>query len=122
MDGQEDKLPLDEAALLIAAHADPDLDVPAELRRLDGVATRVARADATAVCRVLFEELGLRGDRAGYDNPQNSYINRVLDRRLGIPISLSLLLIVVARRCGVELEASACPATFWSATRPLPKP
>ncbi len=112
MQGPEGELPLDEAALLIAAQASPGLDVSAELQRLDGVAARVSQADATAVCRVLFEDLGLRGDREGYDNPLNSYINRVLDRRLGIPISLSLLLIVVGRRCGVELEGVGMPGHF----------
>lgn len=112
MERPEAELPLDEAALLIAAHASPGLDVSAELGRLDGVAARVGQADAPAVCRVLFQELGLRGDRDGYDNPLNSYINRVLDRRLGIPISLSLLLIVVGHRCGVELHGVGLPGHF----------
>jgi regulator of sirC expression with transglutaminase-like and TPR domain len=112
MQGPEGDLPLDEAALLISAHANPDLDVTAQLQRLDGVAARVGQADASAVCRVLFEELGLTGDREGYDNPLNSYIDQVLDRRLGIPISLSLLLIEVGRRCGVELEGVGMPGHF----------
>ncbi len=112
MQGPEADLPLDEAALLIAAHANPDLDVPAQLQRLDGVAARVGQPDAPAVCRVLFEDLGLTGDREGYDNPLNSYLDQVLDRRLGIPISLSLLLIEVGRRCGVELEGVGMPGHF----------
>jgi regulator of sirC expression with transglutaminase-like and TPR domain len=112
MQGPEADLPLDEAALLIAAHANPDLDVPAQLQRLDEVAARVGQADAPAVCRVLFEEMGLTGDREGYDDPLNSYLDRVLDRRRGIPISLSLLLIEVGRRCGVELEGVGMPGHF----------
>jgi regulator of sirC expression with transglutaminase-like and TPR domain len=112
MQRPEGDLPLDEGALLIAAHANPELDVAAQLRRLDDVAARVGQADAGAVCRVLFQDLGLTGDRDGYDNPLNSYIDRVLDRRRGIPISLSLLLIEVGRRCGVELHGVGMPGHF----------
>ena len=117
MQRPEPALPLDEAALLIAAHANPALDVRAQLRRLDEIAARVGRGgdtdtDADAVCRVLFVDLGLAGDREGYDNPLNSYLDQVLDRRLGIPISLSLLLIEVGRRCGVELEGVGMPGHF----------
>jgi regulator of sirC expression with transglutaminase-like and TPR domain len=112
MQSPEEELPLDEAALLIAAHANPGLDVPAQLRRLDGVAARVRESDASAVCQALFQDLGLSGDRDGYDNPLNSYIDRVLDRRLGIPISLSVVLIEVGRRCGVELEGVGMPGHF----------
>lgn len=112
MERPEEELPLDEAALLIAAHANPDLDVPAQLQRLDRVAARVGQADTTALCRVLFEDLGLTGDREGYDNPLNSYLDQVLDRRRGIPISLSLLLIEVGRRCGLKLEGVGMPGHF----------
>ena len=118
MQRPEEALPLDEAALLIAAHADPGLDVPAQLRRLDDIAARVGpvgrvgATDADAVCRVLFEDLGLAGDREGYDDPLNSYLDQVLDRRRGIPISLSVLLIEVGRRCGVELEGVGMPGHF----------
>jgi regulator of sirC expression with transglutaminase-like and TPR domain len=112
MEFPEDAVPLDEAALLISAHANPQLDVTSQLRRLDHVATQVDRADSEALCRVLFEQLGLRGDRDRYDDPANSYIDQVLDRRRGIPISLSVLLIEVGRRCGVPLEAVGMPGHF----------
>ncbi len=108
----EDAVPLDEAALLISAHANPELDVSSQLRRLDHLATQVDRGDSGGLCRVLFEQLGLRGDREHYDDPANSYLDQVLDRRRGIPISLSVLLIEVGRRCGVPLEAVGMPGHF----------
>jgi regulator of sirC expression with transglutaminase-like and TPR domain len=112
MEGPEADLPLDEAALLISAYANPALDVAAQLRRLDEVAAEVAQPDAAAVCGVLFGRLGLRGDRDNYDDPRNSYLDQVLDRRLGIPISLSVLLIEVGRRCGLNLEGVGMPGHF----------
>jgi regulator of sirC expression with transglutaminase-like and TPR domain len=108
----EEELPLDEAALVLAAHANPVLDVPAQLRRLDDIAALSIGADTPAVCRVLFETLGLSGDRESYDDPVNSYLDRVLDRRRGIPISLSVLLIEVGRRCGLRLEGVGMPGHF----------
>jgi len=112
MQRPEAALPLDEAALVIAAHADPTLDVSAQLRRLDDIAGEVAQSDTDGVCRVLFAQIGLRGDDHSYDDPRNSYLNRVLDRRMGIPISLSVLLIEIGRRCGVQLEGVGMPGHF----------
>ena len=112
MEGPADHLALDEAALVIAAHANPGLDVAAQLQRLDDVAALVATADTSALCRVLFEQLGLKGDHDNYDDPVNSYLDRVLDRRRGIPISLSVLLIEVGRRCGLSLEGVGMPGHF----------
>ena len=106
------ELPLDEAALVIAAHATPSLDVAAQLSRLDDVAAQVGSADTEGVCAVLFGDLGLRGDERTYDDPRNSYLDQVLDRRLGIPISLSVLLIEVGRRCGLTLEGVGMPGHF----------
>jgi len=112
MELPEDNVPLDEAALLISAHANPDLSVISQLHRLDELAARVEGADSSALCRLLFDQVGLRGDRDHYDEPANSYIDQVLDRRRGIPISLSVLLIEVGRRCGVSLEAVGMPGHF----------
>lgn len=108
----EERVPLDEAALLISAHAQRDLDVAAELARLDGIAAEVGGGDVPALCHLLFDRMGLRGDQEGYDDPDNSYIDRVLDRRLGIPISLSVLLIEIGRRCGIRLEGVGMPGHF----------
>lgn len=108
----EASLPLDEAALLISARANPGLDVAAELDRIEAIARQVPEPDTGALCRFLFDRMGLRGDRQTYDDPANSYLDRVLERRLGIPISLSVLLIEIGRRCGVTLEAVGMPGHF----------
>jgi regulator of sirC expression with transglutaminase-like and TPR domain len=105
-------IPLDEAALTIAAQADDRLDVAAQLRRLDEAAARIGTADAEGVCRLVFETLGLQGDGVTYDDPRNSYLDQVLDRRLGIPISLSVILMEIGRRCGVRLEGIGMPGHF----------
>jgi regulator of sirC expression with transglutaminase-like and TPR domain len=112
MQGPEADLPLDEAALVIAAHANPALDVATQLRRLDDLAAEVPQPETAAVCGVLFGRLGLGGDRDTYDDPRNSYLDQVLDRRLGIPISLSVVLIEVGRRCGLHLEGVGMPGHF----------
>ncbi len=105
-------LPLDEAALLIAAHANPTLDVAEQLARLDDIAASVDEPSTDGVCRMLFETLRLRGNRKRYDDPRNSYLDQVLDRHLGIPISLSVLLIEVGRRLGLTLEGVGMPGHF----------
>jgi regulator of sirC expression with transglutaminase-like and TPR domain len=108
----EADVPLDRAALLIAAQAEPDLDVALHLARLDALAAQIGPADTEQVCRLVFETLGVQGDSTSYDDPKNSYLNQVLDRRLGIPISLSVLLIEIGRRCGVPLEGVGMPGHF----------
>ncbi len=97
---------------MIAAGADPNLDVAAQLSRLDEVAARIGQADTDQVCRFLFGTLGIRGDLRTYDDPRNSYLDQVLDRRLGIPISLSVLLMEIGRRCGVSLQGVGMPGHF----------
>jgi regulator of sirC expression with transglutaminase-like and TPR domain len=112
MSRPEHQIPLDEAALLIAAQADTRLDVAAQLTRLDDAAARLGPADTEQVCRFVFDELGVRGDSVTYDDPRNSYLHQVLDRRLGIPISLSVLLMEIGRRCGVTLVGVGMPGHF----------
>jgi regulator of sirC expression with transglutaminase-like and TPR domain len=112
LDGPESAIPLDEAALIIAGSADPTVDVPAQLERLDGLASQIDRPDTSGVCQFVFETLGLQGDRQTYEDPQNSYLHRLLDRRLGIPISLSVLLMEIARRRGVVLHGVGMPGHF----------
>lgn len=112
MQRPDDDLPLAEAALVISGHANPALDIPAQLQRLDDLAARVGRPDTASLCRVVFGELGLRGDLETYDDPLNSYVDRVLDRGRGIPISLSVLLMEIGRRCGLYLEGVGMPGHF----------
>lgn len=69
MDLPEDRVPLDEAALLISARANPDLDVHSQLRRLDSVASEVRGAGIDELCRLLFDRIGLHGDRSATTIP-----------------------------------------------------
>jgi regulator of sirC expression with transglutaminase-like and TPR domain len=110
--GQEGDLPLDEAAILLAAHGEPGLDVDAQLARLDGLASQVDQPSADAVVALLFAELGLRGNREDYSDPRNSFLDQVLDRRLGIPISLAVLMMEVGRRVGLRFEGIGMPGHF----------
>lgn len=108
----EEALPLDEAVLLIAAHARPDLDVAGEQDRLDRLAAGVPAPTPDALRRHLFIDLGFTGNQADYHDPANSYLDQVMDRRVGIPISLSVLLMEVARRRGVPMVGVSMPGHF----------
>jgi regulator of sirC expression with transglutaminase-like and TPR domain len=107
----DDELPLAEAALVVAAHDHP-LDVDAQLLRLDALAARVTHGDIGSLLHVLFEEEGLTGDAHDYHHPDNSFLDRVLDRRRGLPILLSVLTAEVAARAGVCLAPVAMPGHF----------
>ncbi len=104
--------PLDEVAMLIAAHAYPELDVDAQLVRLDELAEGCPEPTLDGLLRQLFGRLRFRGNRADYYDPRNSLMNDVLDRRLGIPISLAVLTIEVGRRLGVPLYGVGMPGHF----------
>jgi len=108
----ESEVPLDRAALLIAAHAYPGLDLAAELARLDRLAEGCAAPTLDALVRHLFVDLGFRGNRSAYYDPRNSYLNDVVHRRCGIPITLSVLTMVVGRRLGVPLAGVGMPGHF----------
>ena len=112
---------LAEAALLIARVAYPDLDVQCYLRRIDDLArhlrARVAE-DAPAgdlivgLNRFLFEEQGFAPNVEDYYDPRNSFLNDVLERRVGIPISLSVLYMEVGARVGLPLQGVSFPGHF----------
>jgi regulator of sirC expression with transglutaminase-like and TPR domain len=107
--------PLDEAALAVAAHARP-VDISAQLDRLDALAHDAQRTGATsdpaALCRHLFVDRGFGGNRTDYYDADNSFLDRVLDRRVGIPISLSVLAMEVGRRSGVGFAGIGMPGHF----------
>jgi regulator of sirC expression with transglutaminase-like and TPR domain len=114
---EDPDIPLDRAALLIAAHAYPDLDVDAELELLDDLAAGCMGAtsgppDAMDVMSHLFERCGFSGNREEYGDPRNSFLNQVLRRRLGIPITLAVLAMEVGRRVGVAIEGVGMPGHF----------
>lgn len=104
--------PLDEATALIAAHAHPALDIRAVLGRLDDLAAGTGAADPAALASYLFEDLGFAGNTVDYGDPRNSYLDDVLDRRLGIPISLSVVMMEVGRRRGVPVVGVGMPGHF----------
>lgn len=110
--GEPRAVRLDRAALLIAACAQPDLDVEAELARLDALGERVKPPTLDGLVALLFRLEGFRGDTDSYDDPRNSYLNLVLDRRRGLPITLAVLAIEVGRRAGVPVAGVSMPGHF----------
>jgi regulator of sirC expression with transglutaminase-like and TPR domain len=106
----ERDLPLGEAALLIAAH-DHSVDIAATLAELDALATDAPRTP-DLLARHLFTDLGFAGNEADYADPRNSYLDEVLRRRLGIPITLSVLMLEIGRRRGLSLEGVGMPGHF----------
>jgi regulator of sirC expression with transglutaminase-like and TPR domain len=108
------------AALLIAAEEEPGrCDVGRCLARLDEMGAE-ARArmqsrggsEVEALNQYLFDELGFAGDQANYYAPRNSLLNYVLERRLGIPITLSVVYMEVGRRAGLGVEGVGMPGHF----------
>ncbi|MDQ4069941.1 MAG: transglutaminase-like domain-containing protein [Actinomycetota bacterium] len=110
--GPEDELHLDEAALLIAAHAEPGLDVDAELGVIDGLAAGISEPTLDGWRRHLFVDLGFTGNVKRYYDPANSFLNEVVRRRRGLPITLSVLGMEVGRRIGLRLEGVGMPGHF----------
>lgn len=108
----EGEPPLDEAALLVAAHALPGLDVAGQRGRLDDLAAGVPTATPEGLCRHLVDDLGFAGDRETYHDARNSLLPEVLDRRRGIPLSLAIVAMEVGRRCGVPLVGIGMPGHF----------
>jgi regulator of sirC expression with transglutaminase-like and TPR domain len=121
VDRAETDIDLGKAALTIATSDYPDLDINAYLSRIDALARAVAarlgaEADVyrsiAALNFVLFQEQAFRGNREQYFDPRNSFLNEVLDRKTGIPISLSILYIEVAHRIGLSLQGVGFPGHF----------
>ena len=124
-------IPLDEAALLVAAEEYPDLDIAAYRGRLDAMSrsleARVApelepRRLVALLNDHLFGHLGFRGNVEEYYDPRNSFLNEVIDRRVGIPITLSILHIAVGTRLGLPLAGVSFPGHFVVAYRASPEP
>ncbi len=112
---------LEEGCILLARSRDPELD-PATVRAAldamaDDLGSRLGPADpplavVNAMTRLLAHELGFRGNPRNYYDPDNSYVHRVLERRTGIPISLSAVYLFVARRLGIPLRGVGMPGHF----------
>ena len=117
----EADLDLARGALLVAAEEYPQLVPETYLRRLDLLAERVRDRLATEgapvivlqeLVRVLFEEEGFKGNTEAYYDPRNSFLNDVLDRRMGIPLTLSIVLLEVGWRLDLPLEGVNFPNHF----------
>jgi regulator of sirC expression with transglutaminase-like and TPR domain len=112
---------LAEAALLIACEEYPTLDVASYIHRLEELAGELRRrldgygspeAAVAALNKLLFAEGGFRGNLEDYYDPRNSFLNEVLDRRTGIPITLSAVYLEVGRRAGLDLHGVGLPGHF----------
>ncbi|MBI4748026.1 MAG: tetratricopeptide repeat protein [Acidobacteria bacterium] len=117
----EAELDLAQAAVQIAGIADPDLDPAPSLLKLEQLAETLRPRlsslpstldQAVEVARYLFVECGFTGNTNDYYDVRNSFLNEVLERRLGIPISLSVIFIAVAHRLGLHAEGVGMPGHF----------
>lgn len=103
---EDEDIILDEAALDLAVLDQPDVDLSPYLETLEGISARLAELDvgasaqarAEALTSVIAGEFGFMGDRQTYDDPDNANLIRVIDRRRGLPVSLSILYTAAARR------------------------
>jgi regulator of sirC expression with transglutaminase-like and TPR domain len=119
-DIEDESIDLVRAALVIARTEYPGLDLETYAGRVEELAGRVGglipdpspQRARVALNRVLFEEVRLSGNRDDYYDPRNSFLNDVLDRGLGIPITLSILYMEVARRIGFSLAGVGLPGHF----------
>jgi regulator of sirC expression with transglutaminase-like and TPR domain len=114
---------LARAALAIARLEYPDLDPSAYMDRLAGLAaglkSRIGSVETpedriNELNRLLFDEEGFRGNRDHYYDPRNSFLNEVLDRKLGIPVTLSIVYIEVGRRADLPLYGIGFPGHFFT--------
>jgi len=120
-DVQDERIDLVRAALVIAQTEYPNLDLDAYCAHIADLARRAKRMvpdlgdpseSIAALNRVLFEEEGFRGNAEDYYDPRNSFLNDVLDRKLGIPITMAVVYMEVARRVGFPLVGVGMPGHF----------
>jgi regulator of sirC expression with transglutaminase-like and TPR domain len=109
---EEPSIRLDEASLLVAAAARPGADVTAALEALDELAGQASEPTLDGLRRLLFRDLGYGGNPDDYYDPSNSFLDDVIARRVGIPITLAVLMLEVGRRLGVPLAGVSMPGHF----------
>jgi regulator of sirC expression with transglutaminase-like and TPR domain len=118
---EKDRYSLAEACLLVAEDAYQGLDVNRYLAEIERMAARLrgrlppgadAEEKVIALNQFLFDDLGYSGNAEDYYDPRNSYLNEVIERRRGIPISLSILYMEVGRKIGLPLEGISFPGHF----------
>ena len=108
-----------EVALHLARDRFADLDVEAQLSELNALAPEASGfvrgnlgARVQGFCRYLFHELGFHGNTKDYYDPRNSYLHLVLERRTGIPITLSVVAMALGLRCGLDIQGVGLPGHF----------
>ena len=118
---EDGRIELARACLQIAEDAYPGLDVDGYVGEIERFAKRLrarlapgaaAEDRVIALNEFLFDDLGFRGNADDYYDPRNSYLNEVLDRRKGIPITLSVLYLEIGRRIELPLEGVSFPGHF----------
>ena len=118
---EDARIDLAQACLMIAQDAYPRLEVERYLAEIERMALRLrarlpaaggAEESIVALNEFLFEDLGFWGNTDDYYDPRNSYLNEVIDRKTGIPISLSILYMELGRRIGLPLEGVSFPGHF----------
>lgn len=118
---QEDSIPLFETALAIAQGVSPELDLIAAQLEIDGFAERLQKrlpADASDMQKLrllnhfFYRELGFGANLNNFYDPENSYIDRVLATRRGIPISLAVIYMELAQQIGLEFQGVSFPGHF----------
>jgi len=117
----DDRMDLEQCAFLIARYAYPSLDVSMYVHQLDELAQEVrerigprASGEETVktLNRYLFTEQGFKGNTKNYYEVENTYLNRVIDRRTGIPISLSIVYLLIGKRLGLPVHGIGMPGHF----------
>jgi regulator of sirC expression with transglutaminase-like and TPR domain len=118
---KEERIDLARACLMIAQDAYPGLDIERYLGDIERMAIRLrgripqsgqAEERVVALNEFLYGELGYWGNTEDYYDPRNSYLNEVLDRRTGIPITLGIVYMELGRRVGLPLEGVSFPGHF----------
>ncbi len=121
VDREDEEIDLAVAGLLVGQWDRPGLDIAHYLSELEDIAETARRIleheqgehrILRALNRTLFEHLGFRGNYDDYYDPKNSFLSEVLDRRVGIPITLSLLYLEVGRRLGLDVSGLSFPGHF----------
>lgn len=116
---RDEEIDLARAALYVAVEDDPGCDATATFRAFaemgEQARERVEADEGRAVealNRYLFDDLGFGGDRSHYYDPRNSFLNRVVERRAGIPLTLSIVYMEVGRRAGLHVKGVGMPGHF----------
>ena len=114
-------IPIAEAALLMACEEYPQLSLPPYIRQLDDIAGDVdnrlggnqsALETIRTINEILFDEYGFHGNNSDYYDPRNSFLNDVMDRRTGIPITLATVYMEIANRVGLQIDGVGVPGHF----------